>query len=357
MKAAVLYQPHLPLVVEEVDLRGPGPGEVVVRLAASGVCHSDYHVVKGEWANDLPIVLGHEGAGVVEEVGEGVATVEPGDHVVLSWMPNCGRCTYCITGRPHLCDHPPEVDQASGMWKDNHRLNLFAHVASFAEYTLVPESGAIPIREEMPLDRASLLGCGVMTGVGAAINTARVRPGSTVAVFGCGGVGLNVIQGAALAGAGRIIAVDLTEEKLMFARRFGATDGVNAAGQNPVEAIGELTGGAGVDYAFEAIGNLQAMEQAYASVRKGGMAVIVGMPPHGERMSFPATLLYGERRLTGSLYGSANLRVDIPRLVDLYLAGKLDLDTLITRRYALEEVNEAFAAMGAGQVGRGVIVF
>jgi len=357
MKAAVLYQPNSPLVVEEVEFRGPAPGEVLVRLAASGVCHSDYHVVKGEWTHDLPIVLGHEGAGIVERVGEGVTAVEPSDHVVLSWMPNCGRCHYCITGRPNLCDHPPEVDQASGMWKGDLRLNLFAHVASFAEYTVVPESGAIPIPEEMPLDQASLLGCGVMTGVGAAINTARVRPGSTVAVFGCGGVGLNVIQGAALAGAGRIIAVDLAEDKLEFARRFGATDCLNASQQDPVEAIKESTDGAGVDYGFEAIGNLQAMEQTYASVRKGGMAVIVGMPPHGERMSFPASLLYGERLLTGSLYGSANLRVDIPRLVDLYLGGKLDLDTLITRRYPLEQVNEAFAAMGGGQVGRGVIMF
>lgn len=357
MRAAVLYQPRSPLVVEEVEIRGPAPGEVLVRLAASGVCHSDFHVVKGEWTYDLPIVLGHEGAGIVERVGEGVTTVGPGHHVVLSWMPNCGRCYYCVTGRPNLCDHPRELAPGSGMWIGDLRLNILGHVGSFAEYTVVPEAGAVPIREEMPLDRASLLGCGVMTGVGAAINTARVRPGSTVAVFGCGGVGLNVIQGAALAGAGRIIAVDLTEDKLEFARRFGATDGVNAAEQDPVEAIKGLTGDAGADYGFEAIGDPQAMEQTYASVRKGGVAVIAGMPPDGERMSFPATLLYGERLLTGSVYGSANLRVDIPRLVDLYLAGRLDLDTLVTRRYALEEVNEAFAAMGGGQVGRGVIIF
>lgn len=357
IKAAVLYEANSPLVVEEVELRGPGPGEVLVRLAASGVCHSDYHVVKGDWTYDLPIILGHEGAGIVEQLGEGVTAVDPGDRVVLSWMPNCGQCTYCITGRPNLCDNPPDVAQASGMWKGDLRLNLLAHVASFAEYTVVPESGAIPIREDMPLDRASLLGCGVMTGVGAAINTARVRPGSTVAVFGCGGVGLNVIQGAALAGAGRIIAVDVQDHKLEFARRFGATDGTNASEQDPVEAIKGLTGGEGADYAFEAIGIPLVMEQAFTSVRRGGMAVIVGMPPHGERMCFSASLLYGERVLTGSLYGSGNLQVDIPRLVDLYLRGKLDLDTLVARRYALEEVNDAFAAMGSGEVGRGVIVY
>ena len=312
---------------------------------------------KETWAFELPIVLGHEAAGTVEMVGEGVASVCAGDRIVLSWMPNCGRCDYCITGRPHLCDHPPERSSRSGLWKGDLKLHLFGPVASFAQFTVVPEAGVIPIPREMPLDRASLLGCAVMTGVGAAIHTARVRAGSTVAVFGCGGVGLNVIQGARLAGAGQIIAVDLSPEKLAFARRFGASDVINGAEEDPVEAIRALTAGRGVDYSFEAIGHLGAMEQAYASVRKGGLAVMVGIPPDGARMSFPARLLNGERWLTGSQYGSANLRMDIPRLISLYLSGRLDLDTLITRRYALEEVNEAFAAMGGGQVGRGVIVF
>jgi len=243
------------------------------------------------------------------------------------------------------------------MWLGDQKLNMYNRVASFAEYTVAPEEGMILIREEMPLDRASLLGCAVMTGVGAVINTARVRPGTTVAVFGCGGVGLNMVQGAALASAGRIIAVDVQDHKLEFARRFGATDGINASEQDPVEAIRGLTGGEGADYAFEAIGIPQVMEQALTSVRRGGMAVIVGIPERGQRMSFPTNLLIGERILTGSLYGSGNLRIDIPRLVDFYLSGKLDLDTLMARSYALEEVNDAFAAMGGGEVGRGVIVY
>jgi S-(hydroxymethyl)glutathione dehydrogenase/alcohol dehydrogenase len=234
---------------------------------------------------------------------------------------------------------------------------MYNRVASFAEYTVAPEQGIIPIREEMPLDRASLLGCAVMTGVGAVINTARVEPGSSVAVFGCGGVGLNMIQGARLVSASRIIAVDVQDHKLEFARRFGATDGINALNQDPVEAIREMTGGEGADYAFEAIGIPQVMEQALTSVRRQGMAIVVGIPERGQRMSFPTGLLIGERMLTGSLYGSGNLRVDIPRLVDFYLAGKLDLDTLVARRYALEGVNDAFSAMGAGEVGRGIITF
>lgn len=357
IKAAVLYEANSPLVVEEVELRGPGPGEVLVRFAGSGVCHSDYHIVKGDWPHALPLVLGHEGAGIVEEVGEGVTVVKPGDHVVLSWKPNCGRCDYCITGRPHLCTDTQDIGEASGMWLGDQKLNMYNRVASFAEYTVAPEAGIIPIREEMPLDRASLLGCAVMTGVGAVINTARVRPGTTVTVFGCGGVGLNMIQGARLASAGRIIAVDVQDHKLDFARRFGATDGINASRQDPVEAIRQLTGGEGADYAFEAIGIPLVMEEAFTSVRRGGMAVIVGIPERGQRMSFPTNLLIGERILTGSLYGSGNLRIDIPRLVDFYLTGKLDLDTLMARSYALEEVNDAFAAMGDGEVGRGVIVY
>ena len=357
IRAAVLYEANTPLVVEEVELRGPGPSEVLVNLAASGVCHSDYHIVKGDWPHAMPLVLGHEGAGIVEKVGAGVTKVKPGDHVALSWKPNCGRCDYCITGRPHLCVNTQDISETSGMWLGDLKLNMYNRVASFAEYTVAPEAGMIPIPEEMPLDRASLLGCAVMTGVGAVINTARVWPGSTVAVFGCGGVGLNMIQGAALASAGRIIAVDVQDHKLEFARQFGATDGVNASEQDPVEAIKALTGGEGVDFAFEAIGIPEVMEQAFISVRRGGMAVVVGIPERGRRMSFPTNLLIGERTLTGSLYGSGNLRLDIPRLVDFYLAGKLDLDTLVARRYPLEGVNDAFAAMGGGEVGRGVLVY
>ena len=360
MKAAVLYTFGEPLVVEEVELHGPGAHEVLVRMAACGVCHSDVHQVKGEWAGfDPPIVIGHEGAGVVEQVGEDVTTVKPGDHVVLGWQTSCGTCRYCITGLPHLCDNPPGMHPSTSMWKGDQKINFSYTTAFFAEYAVVPKSAAIPIRMEMPLDRASLLACAVMTGVGAAMNTAQVRPGTTVAVFGCGGVGLNVIQGAALCGAGTIIGVDISEDKLEFARSFGLTDAVNAAEQDPVEAIKELTGGAGVDCGFEAIGNLKTMEQVFASVAKGGKAVIAGMPAFRDtaKVSLPVMQFFGDRWLTGAYYGGANLWRDIPRLVDLYLAGKLALDSLVTRRYPLEKINEAFTDLIEGKPGRGIIEF
>jgi S-(hydroxymethyl)glutathione dehydrogenase/alcohol dehydrogenase len=360
MKAAVLYEAGSPLVVEEVELEGPGRDEVLVRMAACGVCHSDVHQVKGEWAGfDPPIVIGHEGAGVVEQVGDAVTTVKPGDHVVLGWQTSCWACAYCMTGQPHLCDNPPGMDPETAIRKGDQKINFSYTTAFFAEYAAVPKSVAIPIRKEMPLDRASLLACAVMTGVGAAMNTAQVRPGTTVAVFGCGGVGLNVIQGAALCGAGRIIGVDVVEDKLEYARKFGLTDAVNAAEQDPVEAIKELTDGAGADYGFEAIGNVDTMAQAFASVAKGGKAVIAGMPAfrNTAQVSLPVMHFFGDRWLTGAYYGGANLWRDIPRLVNLYLGGKLDVDSLVTRRYPLEKVNEGFADLVEGGPGRGVVVF
>jgi S-(hydroxymethyl)glutathione dehydrogenase/alcohol dehydrogenase len=360
MKAAVLYQAGTPLEVEEVELQGPGRGEVLVRMAACGVCHSDLHILKGEWSGfDPPIVVGHEGAGVVEQVGEGVTAVQPGDHVVLGWKTSCRACRYCITGRPHLCENSPRVAEDSSISRGDQRIHRMLSSAFFAEYAVVPQSVAIPIREEMPLDRATLLGCAVMTGAGAAMNTAQVKPGTAVAVYGCGGVGVNVIQGAALCGAAQIIGVDIADDKLAYARRFGLTDAVNAVQEEPVAAILDLTGGAGVDYAFEAVGNARVMEQAFASLGKGGVAVIVGMPAFREkaRLSLPLVPFYGERWVTGSYYGSANLWRDVPRLVDLYLTGKLDLDNLIARRYPLEQINQAFADLAGGVPGRGLIVF
>jgi S-(hydroxymethyl)glutathione dehydrogenase/alcohol dehydrogenase len=360
MKAAVLYEAGTPPVVEEVELQGPGRNEVMVRMAACGVCHSDIHVVKGEWDGfDPPIIAGHEGSGVVELVGEDVTNVKPGDHVVIGWQASCGECQLCISGHPHLCDDPPGMDPGTSIWKGDQRINFAYTTAYFAEQTVVPKSVVIPISEELPLDLASLLACAVMTGVGAAMNVAQVRPGSSVAVFGCGGVGANVIQGAALCGAGRIIGVDIVEDKLEYARSFGLTDVVNATKQDPVEAIKELTGDAGVDYSFEAVGNLKTIEQAFASLAKRGKATIVGMPAWRDtaRVSLPVLPFFGDRWLTAAYYGGANLRRDIPILVDLYLNGRLDLDGLVTRRYSLEKIEEAFADLVDGKPGRGVVVY
>lgn len=363
MRAAVLHEPGRPLAIEDVELDPPKRGEVRVKVAAAGICHSDLHVMKGEWRTDLPIVLGHEGAGIVEEVGAGVTTTQPGDHVILSWVPNCGRCFYCSIGKPELCDAVPRgqatlLDGTTRLHQGDRRIHHFAWVACFAESVVVPEGGVVPIPADLPLDRAAIVGCAVMTGVGAVTNTARVEPGSAVAVFGCGGVGLNCIQGAALAGAARIIAVDIQRPKLDFAREFGATDVVDASADEPVGAIRALTGGVGVDYAFEALGNPRTIRQAYDALRKGGTAIVAGMAPEGAEVSLNAlSLAAQEKGIRGSRYGSSRMRVDIPRLLDLYRGGRLKLDELVTRHYRLDEINEAYDALQRGEVGRGVIVF
>jgi S-(hydroxymethyl)glutathione dehydrogenase/alcohol dehydrogenase len=359
MRAAVLYELGSPLVVQEVELGGPGPDEVLVRIEACGVCHSDLHILEGEWTGfSPPIVVGHEAAGVVEAVGAGVATVKPGDHVVLGWKTRCGECRFCTAGQPHLCERPQLLAESSSLSTDGRSINRMLTSAYLAEYAVVPKSVAIPIEAEVPLDRAALLACAVMTGVGATMNTAHVRPGDTVAVFGCGGVGVNVIQGAVLCGARQIIGVDIADDKLDYARRFGLTDAVNGMAEDPVAAILRLTAGRGVNYAFDAVGNAKVAEQAFASLDKRGVAVIVGMPAFRERTSIPLPVMpfYGERWVTGSYYGGAVLWRDIPRLADLYLRGKLDLDGLVTRRYPLDAVNEAFADLAGGKPGRGVIV-
>jgi S-(hydroxymethyl)glutathione dehydrogenase/alcohol dehydrogenase len=359
-RVAVLYEAGSPLVVEQAELKGPGPGEVLVRLAACGVCHSDLHILKGEWAGfDPPIVVGHEGSGTVEAVGPGVTGLAAGDRVVLGWKTHCGVCRQCTNGWPHLCDRSPKVAESSSLTVGGRPINRMLATAFLSEYAVVPQSAVILIRAEMPLAQAALLGCAVMTGVGAAANTAQVRPGTAVAIYGCGGVGVNIIQGAALCGATRIIGVDLVQGKLDYARDFGLTDAVNAADQDPVGAILELTGGIGVDYAFDAVGNVHVMEQAFGSLAKRGMAVYVGMPAHREskKVGLPVVPFFGERWVTGSYYGSANLQRDIPRLVDLYLGGKLDLDSLVARRYTLDQVNTAFADLADGKPGRGIIVY
>jgi len=360
-KAAVMYNLNEPLQIESVDLKPPRDDEVVVKMAASGICHSDLSVIKGNLPMMLPSILGHEGAGVVEEVGKAVTKVKPGDHVVLSWVPECGQCHFCVAGKPHLCERLFLVmmEGREGVFvKDGMEIQRFNSVSSFSERTLVREDACIKIQDDAPLDRACLVGCGVMTGVGAAINTAKVRPGETVAVFGCGGVGLNVIQGAAMCSAGRIIAVDLVEQKLQWAKEFGATDAVNGKNVDAVDAVRSLSNGLGVDYAFEVIGAPAPIHQAFMSIKRGGAVVLVGVPPFGQEISIPAAVLpLEEKSLVGSLYGSANMRRDIPNLIALYMQKRLKLDELISRRIKLEEVNAAFDAMEKGEVARSVIVF
>jgi S-(hydroxymethyl)glutathione dehydrogenase/alcohol dehydrogenase len=354
MKAAVLYEINKPLVIEEIDIDEPGPGQVMVRTVSAGVCHSDLHQIEGLWPVDLPVVLGHEGAGTVERVGEGVTYVQPGDHVVMNFIPFCGVCSFCQSGRPVLCLQGRT--DVKHLCKGDQRIDSYLSVSSFAEHMLVSENGVVKVREDAPLDKLSVMGCAVATGVGAVLNTAKVEAGSSVAVVGLGGVGLNVIQGAALAGAYPIIAVDLLERKLEMARQFGATHFVNASKEDPVEAVCVLTEG-GVDYAFEVIGNPQAISQAFDMARRGGEAIMVGVSPFGSKTSIDTNGLLAEKTLKGCVYGSIRQRVDIPRYIDLYMAGRLNLDLLVTRSFALEDINEAFAAMKAGEVARSVIVF
>jgi S-(hydroxymethyl)glutathione dehydrogenase / alcohol dehydrogenase len=360
--AAVLYGLNEPFVVEEVDLDPPGPGEVLVEMAAGGVCHSDWSVVQGTIEKPFPIILGHEGSARVLEVGEGVRLVRPGDHVILSWVPDCGQCYYCMTGRSNLCDgRLPYSEGTLGdgtmrFHRNGRHLRHFNGVSSFSRHAVVPERGAVPVDKRVPLDRAALIGCATSTGVGAVIFTAKVVPGSTMAVFGAGGVGLNAIQGGTIVNAARIIAVDVNPHKLDLAREFGATDVVNARETDPVAAIQELTRGQGVDYSFEAIGRPETIRQAFESVRKGGTAVAIGIAPKDALISIPPQLLvYGERRLVGSFYGSTRPRADFSRFVDLYLAGRLKLDQLVTREWRLDQINEAFRAMNEGEVARGII--
>jgi len=362
IKAAVLYEPNTPLSVEEVDLDGPKEGEVLVRMASAGVCHSDYHVMVGEWRPPLPIVLGHEAAGVVEAVGPGVTLSKPGDHVILNFRPNCGWCRFCTSGRPVLCNGAETArwvmfDGTSRLHKDGRDIYHFARVASFAEYAVVPQSGAVPVRKDMPLDRACLVGCSVMTGVGAVINTAKVEPGSSVVVIGCGGVGLNVIQGAVLAGAEKVIAVDLLENKLAYAREFGATHVVDAGSGDAVQRVLDLTDG-GADYAFEAIGFSKTIEQAYECTGPGGTTVVVGMAPEDDTITLSAlSLPRTEKTIKGSWYGSARPWLDLPKMVDLYMDGRLKIDPMISRTYPLDEINTAYDALANGEVARSVLTF
>jgi S-(hydroxymethyl)glutathione dehydrogenase / alcohol dehydrogenase len=364
-RAAVLHGVGEKLDVREVEVDEPKTGEVLVHMAAGGVCHSDLHVMTGHLMASLPAVLGHEGAGVIAAVGPGVTVVKPGDHVLPLWRLSCGDCEYCANGRPALCAAGMQIrmtgrlaDGTSRFSLDGREVKHFAGVSTFAEYSVIPERAVLKIPADIPLDRAALLGCGVITGVGAVINCARVKPGSSVAVFGAGGVGLNVVQGAALAGASTIIAVDLLDNKLALARQFGATQTVLASRGAPAEQVRALTGGRGVDYAFEVVGLPTTVRQAYDSLAKRGMAVVVGVSPTTAEVPVPLlSMVFEERVLTGSMYGSAVPRIDIPKLIELYRGGRLRLDELLTRTYPIEQINVAYEALERGEVARSVVTF
>jgi len=362
MKAAVLNDFGQPLDLEDIQLDPPRTGEVQLRIGATGVCHSDYHVIKGEWKYELPMILGHEAAGIVEVVGPNVTGVNPGDHAVLSFRPACGVCRLCAMGRSVLCEGRTGerfkmLDGTARVHRNGQELSVLGRMGSFAERVVVPAEQVVPVRKDVSMEVLALIGCAVTTGVGAVINAAKVEPGSSVAVIGCGGVGLNVIQGAALVNAGRIIAVDLLPNKLEYARQFGATDTVNASNGDAVEQVRALTGG-GVDYAFEVIGNGKTVEQAIQMTRVAGTACIVGMAPQGTLASFdPLMLVNKETKLIGTWYGSARPRIDFPRIIELTVAGKLKVEELISRRYTLDQINEGFARLANGEVARGVIVF
>ena len=364
-KAAILFEVGQKLDIREVEVEAPKYGEVLIKMAVGGVCHSDLHVMTGHLTAPVPAILGHEGSGVVAEIGPGVTSLKPGDHVIPMWRLSCGVCEYCSGSRPALCASGTQIrmtgrllDGTTRFKLDGKEIKHFAGVSSFSEYSVIPERAVLKIPNDFPLDKAALLGCGVITGVGAVFNAARVKPGSSVAVFGTGGVGVNVIQGAAIAGAEKIIAVDILPSKLEFAKRFGATHTINAKETKPVEAVRALTGGRGVDYSFEVIGLPETIRQAYDSLSKRGMAVAVGVAPMTTEVSVPImSLVYEERILTGSVYGSSRPWIDIPILINLYRAGKLKLDELLTRQYPFAQINEAYAALERGEVLRSVVTF
>jgi S-(hydroxymethyl)glutathione dehydrogenase/alcohol dehydrogenase len=362
MKAAVFRKVREPLTIEAVEIDKPRGREVLVRTVASGVCHSDLHVVDGlgRFALDRPFVLGHEGAGIVEAVGAEVTAVRPGDHVVACLSGFCGSCAQCLAGHPNLCTGGlvtrPD-DTAPRLSQQGQPLRQFLGISSYAEHMLLHENSLVRIDPELPLDRAALVGCGVLTGVGAALRTARIEAGQTVAVFGCGGVGLAIIQGARIGGARQIIGIDVFEGKLETARRVGATHVVNGAADDAVKAVRALTGGAGVDHAFEAVGVATLVRQAIESLAIRGTATIVGVLPPDAMISFPWMAIRPECRVQTSRMGSNRFRTDIPLYLDFYRQGRLLLDEMVTRRGKLGDVNDAFRAMKAGEVARTVLAF
>lgn len=364
MKAAVLYEMGKPIRVEDVTIDPPQANEVLVKMVATGVCHTDLHFIKGDMPQPLPVVLGHEGAGIVEKVGPGVTTLKPGDHVILMVAYSCGKCRYCAIGQTAMCSEWLTYHMMgtlpSGtkrLHKGSQELNHFFSQSSFAEYAVVHERTAIKVRDDAPLDVVTILGCGASTGIGAAINTAGMRAGETVAVFGCGGVGQSVLLGARLAGASKLIAVDTVDLKLEKAKELGADYLINASKENAQQRIMEITGG-GADYSFECIGNVNVMAQAFSSIHNGGKCVVVGMAPLGAMLTIaPYELLLG-KTIVGCVQGHIKAAVDIPRYVDLYMSGKLPIDKLITKKYSgLDHINEAIEDLEKGRVVKAIVKF
>ena len=355
-EAAVLYGADRPVSIEEAMVRDPGPGEVRVAIKAAGLCHSDMSVIDGSIPYPVPVVLGHEGAGVVESVGAGVTSVREGDAVILSTLAHCGRCVACEVGRPTECKNAPNPKETQPFTVRGKPAYQFANASAFIAHTVVREQSAIPIDARVPFDRAALIGCGIMTGVGAVLNRAKVETGSSMAVFGLGGIGLSCVQGGVLAGAAKIIAIDVLPAKLELAKRLGATHVVDATRDDPVAAIRELTRG-GADYAFEAVGNLKVIQQALEAIGAGGSLTIVGVPKIGSRLDFVVHALYQNKAILGCRYGTARPRRDFAMLADLYLNGRLKIDELITTHYPLDDFQRALDDLHAGHLARGVFQF
>ncbi len=349
------------IAVENVELAPPRAGEVLVRMRATGVCHSDLSIINGTIGHPMPTVIGHEGAGIVEGVGEGVTQVQPGDHVAMSWIPQCGACFYCDRGEPFSCEkNVPNgglLDGSTRVRGDGGEISVTLFMGNMAEYAVVPECCVIAIDKAFDFRAVALVGCAVTTGVGAVLKTAAVEADSTVAVVGCGGVGLNIVQGARIAGASTIIAIDVSTDKLELAREFGATHTL-AAGPDNAKTVREMSGGRGVDYAFEAVGSAKLVETCVKMTRANGHTVLVGIGAKDDRYSFNAILLPATgKSITGSMFGSADFRTDFPHYLELYRQGQLDLDRLISRCYTIDEAPQAFADLEAGKNARGIIVY
>ncbi len=360
MRAAILHAPNQPLTIEEVQVAKPKAREVLVRTAFAGLCHSDLHMMEGLYPYPTPVILGHESAGVVEAVGSDVTYLKPGDHVISCLSVFCGTCANCTTGHPNICDNT-EVKLLPGAarrysWKGQ-VVHQFANLSSFAEQMLVHENALVKVDKDVPLDIGALVGCGVVTGVGAVFNAAKVEPGSTVAVIGCGGIGLSAVNGAAVAGASRIIAIDTVSSKLDVAKEMGATDVINASNMDVVAAVKELMDGIGVHYSFEAIGHKVTAEQSFAMLRPGGVATIIGMVPYGTKIELHGADFLRDRKIQGTSMGGNRFRVDMPRMLTLWKQGRLKLDHLITGHIKLEQINEGYALLKSGAPLRNLIKF
>lgn len=364
-RSAIIYATGEPIRVEEVELDPPKEHEVLIRMVVAGVCHSDYHLVTGELPGYMPMALGHEGAGIVEAVGPNVTTCKPGDHVILSWIPTCGTCRYCVSGHSNLCQLSlgtlagPLLDGTFRMHKGDTNIGQFCYVGTFSDRIVVPDISVVVIDQDYALNSAVVVGCGVLTGIGAVIHRAKIEPGSAVMVIGCGGIGMNIVQGAALAGARMIIAVDIHDLKLETAKQFGATHTINAKQADPVKTAMALTGGIGIDYSFDTSALPATIAQAVNALGKNGTAVLVGLASAAVQQIpiSPLYLVLFQKTLMGTIYGDSQPRNDIPNLLAMYKAGKVKLDELVSRTYPLEQVNEAYADMIAGRIIRGVITF